>query len=79
MRLDVMILVFLIFNFKLAVSLSSSTFTFIKRFFSSSSLSAIRLVSSAYLRLLASPAYLDYSLQLKQPSISHDVLNIYVK
>ena len=72
-----MILVFLIFNFKLALSLSS--FTFIKRFFSSSSLSAIRLVSSAYLRLLVSPAYLDYSLQLKQPSISHDVLNIYVK
>ena len=31
---------------------SLSTFTFIKRFFSSSSLSAIRVVSSAYLRLL---------------------------
>ena len=38
---------FLIFNFKLALSLSS----FIKRFFSSSLLSAIRVVSSAYLRL----------------------------
>ena len=31
---------------------SLSTFTFIKRLFSSSSLSAIRVVSSAYLRLL---------------------------
>ena len=37
-------------NFKPAFSLSS--FTFIKRFFSSSSLSAIRVVSSAYMRLL---------------------------
>ena len=41
---------FLIFSFRLALSLSS--FTIIKRFFSSSSLSAIRLVSSTYLRLL---------------------------
>ena len=48
--LDAMILVFLIFNFKLALSLSS--FTLIKRLFSSSSLFAIRVVSSAYLRLL---------------------------
>ena len=31
---------------------SLSTFTFIKRLFSSSSLSAVRVVSSAYLRLL---------------------------
>ena len=37
-------------SFKLTFSLSS--FTFIKRLFSSSSLSAIRVVSSAYLRLL---------------------------
>src|SRR5574337_1006883 len=34
---------------------SLSTFTFIKRLFSSSSLSAIRVVSSAYLRLLIFP------------------------
>ena len=47
---DAMILVFWMLSFKPAFSLSS--FTFIKRFFSSSSLSAIRLVSSAYLRLL---------------------------
>src|SRR5574341_108776 len=37
-------------SFKPTFSLSS--FTFIKRFLSSSSLSAIRVVSSAYLRLL---------------------------
>ena len=43
-------LCFLNAEFKPASSLSS--FTFIKRLFSSSSLSAIRVVSSAYLRLL---------------------------
>ena len=43
-------LVFWMLSFKPAVSLSS--FTFIKQFFSSSSLSAISLMSSAYLRLL---------------------------
>ena len=47
---DDMILVFWILSFKPAFSLSS--FTFIKRLFSYSSLSAIRVVSSAYLRLL---------------------------
>ena len=47
---DAMILVFGMFSFKPTFSLSS--FTFIKRLFSSSSLSAIRVVSSAYLRLL---------------------------
>ena len=54
MGLVAMILVFffffLIFRFKLAFILSS--FILIKRFFSSSSLSAIRVVSSMYLRLL---------------------------
>ena len=50
MGLDAMILVFWMLNFKPTYSLSS--FTFIKRLFSSSSLSAIRVVSSAYLRLL---------------------------
>ena len=64
---DAMILVFWMLSFKTTFSLSS--FTFIKRFFSSSSLSAIRVVSSAYMRLLifllailipawASPAFL---------------------
>ena len=48
-RLDAMILVFQMLSFKPVFSLSS--FTFIKRFFSSS-FPAIRVVSSAYLRLL---------------------------
>ena len=47
---DAMILVFSVLSFKPTFSVSS--FTFIKRLFSSSSLSAIRVVSSAYLRLL---------------------------
>ena len=50
MGLDAMILVFFMFSFKPAFSLSS--FTLIKRFFSSSLLSAFRVVSFAYLRLL---------------------------
>ena len=50
MGLDAMILVFWMLCFKPAFSLSS--FTFIERLFSSSSLSAIRVVSSTYLRLL---------------------------
>jgi len=50
MRLDAMILVFWMLSFKPTFSLSS--FTFIKKIFSSSSLSAIRVVSSANLRLL---------------------------
>ena len=49
---DAMILVFWMFSFKPTFSLSS--FTFIKRFFSSS-LPAITVVSSAYLRLLILP------------------------
>ena len=47
---DVMILGFRMLSFKPIFSLSS--FTFIKRLFSSSSLSSIRMVSYAYLRLL---------------------------
>ena len=46
---DAMILVFWMMSFKPTFSLSS--FTFIKRLFRSSSLSAIRVVSTAYLRL----------------------------
>ena len=49
-RPDAMILVFWMLNFKPAFSHSS--FTFIKRLFSSSLLSVIRVVSSAFLRLL---------------------------
>ena len=47
---DAMIFVFWMLSFKPAFSLSS--FTFIKRLFSSCLLSAIRVVSPAYLRLL---------------------------
>ena len=47
---DAMIFVFWMLSFNPTFSLS--TFTFIKRIFSSSLLSAIRVVSSAYLRLL---------------------------
>ena len=47
---DAMIFSFRMLSFKPTFSLSS--YTFIKRLFSSSSLSAIRVVSSAYLRLL---------------------------
>ena len=50
MGLDAMILVFLMLSFKPTFSLSS--FTLIKRLFSSSSLSATRVGSSEYLRLL---------------------------
>ena len=50
MGLDTMILVFWMLSFKPTFLLSS--FTFIKRLFSSSSLSAIRVVSSAYLGIL---------------------------
>ena len=60
MGLDVMILVFWMLSFKPAFSLSS--LTLIKKLFSSSLLFAIRVVSSAYLRLLISPGNLDSSL-----------------
>ena len=50
MGADAMIFVFWMLSFKTTFSLSS--FTFVKRLFSSSLLSAIRVVSSAYLRLL---------------------------
>ena len=50
MEPDAMILVFCMLSFKPTFSLSS--FTFIKRFFSSSLLSAVRVMLSAYLRLL---------------------------
>ena len=52
MEPEAMILVFWMFSFKPALSLSLSSFTFIQRLFSSFLLSAVRVVSSAYLRLL---------------------------
>ena len=66
MGLDTMILVFWMLSFKLAFSLSS--FTFIKRLLSSSSLPAIKVVLSAYLRFVdISPGNLDSSLWLVHP------------
>ena len=65
MRPDAMILVFWKLSFTPSFSLSS--FNFIKRLFSSSSLSAIRVMSSEYLRLLILllailiPAYASFS------------------
>ena len=56
MGLDAMIFVFWTLSFKPSFSLSS--FTLIKRPFSYSLLSAIRVVSSEYLRLLFLPAIL---------------------
>ena len=50
MGLDTMIFIFWMLSFKPAFSLSS--FTFMKMLLSSSSFSAIRVVSSAYLRIL---------------------------
>ena len=70
---------FSILSFKLAFPLSS--FTFNNRLFRSSSLSAIRLVSSACISQVIDiyPGNLDSSLWFIQPSISHDVLCIEVK
>ena len=59
---------------------ASPPFTFIKRLFSSSSLSAIRVVSSAYLRLLLFLlAILIPACASSSPPFSHDVLCIEVK
>ena len=66
---DAMILVFWMLSFK------PGFFTFIKRLFSSSSLSAIRVVSSVYLRLLVfSSGNLHSSLCFIQLCILHDML-----
>ena len=66
MGLDAMILVFLILSFKPTFSLSS--FTFIKRLLSSSLLSAIKVLSSACLRLLIFLSSLDSSLSACSPA-----------
>ena len=68
MGLDAMIFVYWMLNFKSVSSLSS--FTFISRLFSSSLLSAIRVVSSAYLRLLIFlPAILIPTCAASSPAI----------
>ena len=67
MGLDAIIFIFWMLNFKPDFSLSS--FTYIKRLFSSSSLSAIKMVSSAYLRLLIFlPAILIPACALSSPA-----------
>ena len=78
---DAMILVFWMLSFKPTFSLSS--FTFIKRLFSSTSLSVIRVVSSAYLRWLifllailisacaSSSLAMDYYSALKKEILTH--------
>ena len=72
---DAMILVFWMLSFKPTFWLSS--FTFIKRLFSSPSLSDIKVVSSAISEVIGiSPSNLDFSLCFFQPSVSHDVLCI---
>ena len=72
---DAMILVFWMFSFKQTFFLSS--FTFIKKLFSFSSLSAIRVVSSAYLRLLIFlPAILILVCALYSPSFLWCTLHI---
>ena len=64
---DAMTFVFLMLSFRPSFSLSC--FTFIKRLCSSPSLSAIRVGSSAYLRLLViSPSNIDSNLQAGQLS-----------
>ena len=64
---DAMIFIFWMLSFKPTFSLSS--FTFIKRLFSSSSLSAIRMVSSAYLRsLIFLPAILILACASSSPA-----------
>ena len=73
-----LILVFWMLSFKPAFSLSS--FPLIKRLFSTSSVSAIRVVSSAYLEVVDISSSNLYSiLWLIQPCILHDVLCIEVK
>ena len=74
----VMIFVFFMLSFKPAFSLSS--FTLIKRLFSSSLLfchySGVICISEV---IDISPSNLDFNLWFVQPSISHDVLFIWVK
>ena len=62
MRQDTMILAFWMVRFKPGFSLSS--FTFIRRLFSSSSLSAIRVIPSAYLLYIKGPLTEYYAREL---------------
>ena len=67
-------------NAEFKPTFSLSTFTFIKRLFSSSLLSAIMVVPSAYLRLLIFlPAVLIPACASSSPAFHNDVLCIEVK
>ena len=72
MGADAMILVFWILSFKPAFSLSS--FTFIKKLFSSSWLSAIGVVSFAYLRLIEEDTIGVYGNTVVSPTDTEPVL-----
>ena len=74
---DAMVFVFWMLSFESTFSVSS--FTFIRRLFSSSSLSAIRVVFCISEVIDISPSNLDSSLCFFQPGVSHDVLCIEVK
>ena len=66
-------------NVVFQVTFSLSSFTLTKRLFSSSSFSAIRVVSSAYLELLIFfPAILLPACDFYSPAI-YDLLHIYIK
>ena len=76
--LDAMIFIFWMLSFKPTFPLSS--FTFIKRLFSSSLLSAIRVVSSAYLKLLIClPAILISSCASIQSGMDFARYTLYIR
>ena len=74
MGLDAVIFIFRVLSFRPIFSLSS--LTFIKSYLCSSLLSAIRVVSSAYLRFWYFSWQSWFQLCFIQPIISHDVLCI---
>ena len=75
MRQDATIFVFWMLSFKSAFPLS--TFNFIKRFFSFSSFSALRVVSSSYLRFLIFLAEILIPACASYRPVLHYVLRIY--
>ena len=65
-------MIFIFWNLSFKPAFLLSYFTFIKRLLSYSSLSAIRVVSSAYLRLLVlPPSNLDFNLCFIQPGMMY--------
>ena len=70
------IMIFIFWKLSFKPTFSHSSFTFIKRLFSSSLLSAIRVVSCVSYIIDISPGNLDSSLCFIQPGTLHDVLCI---